>query len=95
MDTVKRYLINEGKAGAGIKKVVQMWNKEKLKLAKKFETEIKKVVSKTDDLEGLEDFRDTEINRIANLDDELAYGIRVVVDDRIDQLWQENIAMDR
>ncbi len=95
MDTVKRYLINEGKAGAGIKKVVQMWHKEQLKLAKKFEAEIKKVVSKTDDLEGLEDYRDTELNNLQDIDDELAYAVGEVIDQRIDQLWQENIAMDR
>jgi hypothetical protein len=95
MDTVRRYLINEGKAGAGIKKVVQMWHKEQLKLAKKFEAEIKKVVSKTDDLEGLEDYRDTELNNLQDIDDELAYAVGEVIDQRIDQLWQENIAMDR
>ena len=95
MDTVKRYLINEAKVGAGIKKVINMWHKEQLKLAKKFEAEIKKIINKTDDLPGLEDFRDTEINRIADLDDQLAYAVADVVDRRIDQLWQEDIAADR
>lgn len=95
MDTVKRYLINEAKAGAGIKKVVNMWHKEQLKLAKKFETEIKKVIAKTDDLEGLENYRDYDLNNLQDIDDQLAYAVGEVVDARIDQLWAEMIAADK
>jgi hypothetical protein len=95
MDIVKRYLINEGKASAGINKVVKMWHVQQMKLSKKFEVQIKNVISKTDDLEGLESYRDMELNNLQDIDDQLAYAVGELLDQRIDQLWQENITSDR
>lgn len=95
MKTVNKYLINEGSVDSSISKVVSMWNKEQLKLAKKFEVQIKKVVDKTDDVEGLEDFRDMGLNRISELSPDLAYAVGDVVDRRIDKLWAEMVAADK
>ena len=95
MKTVNKYLINESAIKGGINKVVNVWHKEQMKLAKKFEVQIKKVIEKTDDLEGLENFRDMELNRIADLDDQLAYAIGDVVDKRIDELWAEMMVDDK
>lgn len=95
METVNKYLINEGKVDTAIGKIVKMWHNEQIKLAKKFEVQIKKAVDSIDDLEGLENFRDMGLNRIADLDDQLAYAVGDVVDKRIDALWQEDMATQK
>lgn len=92
-DTVKKYLLNEGKVGTGIIKVVAIWQKEQLKLSKKFAVQIKKVISTMDNLEELEDFRDMGLNNLA-ITPELEYALRDVIDERIDQLWQEDWKKD-
>ena len=86
METVNKYLINEGKASSTIKKVVSMWQSDQLKLSKKFESAFKKALARIDDIEGLENFRDMEINNMA-ISPELDYALRDALDERIDKLW--------
>jgi len=94
METVKKYLLNESKASKALGSVIKQWNSEQMKLAKKFEMTLKTAVAKIDDVEGLEDFRDMELNRLP-ITDELKYAIADVVEKRIDDLWEEMVASEK
>lgn len=90
METVNKYLINEGSVSKSIGSLVKAFQAEHSKRLVKFEKLANAKISKIDDLEGLENFRDMDMNRM-DLYDDVAGILSNVVENRIEQIWQEDM----
>lgn len=90
METVNKYLINEGAVSKSIGSLVKAFQAEHSKRLTKFEKLASAKISKIMDLEGLENFRDMEINRM-DLYDDVAGILSNAVEDRIEQIWNEDM----
>jgi hypothetical protein len=90
METVNKYLINEGATSKSIGSLVKAFQAEHSKRLAKFEKLANAKISKIDDLEGLENFRDMDMNRM-DLYDDVAGILSNVIEDRIEQIWQEDM----
>ena len=88
METVNKYLINEGKTHSLINKSINKYQQAEIKLAQKFSKEIQKVIGSIYDMEGLEDYRDNTIPNLA-ISDELAYALRDAIEVQIEKIWKE------
>ena len=88
MDTVGRYLINEGKTSTSINKAVKGYQQAEMKLAQKFSKEIQKVIGGIYDMEGLESYRDNELQNLP-VSDELRYALGDAIEVQIEKMWQE------
>ena len=90
METVNKYLINEGRASQVIKKAVEKYQKEEMKLAQKFSKEIQKVIGGIYDLESLENFRDGELRNLA-ISSELEYALDDAIEAQIMKIYKEEM----
>jgi len=90
METVNKYLINEGKASSLIKKTVKSYQDAEIKIAQKFSKEIQKVIGGIWDIEALEDFRDNELRNLP-ISSELAYALDDAIESQIEKIFTEDI----
>lgn len=90
METVNKYLINEGKTSKVISNAVKKYQQEEMKLAQKFSKEIQKVVGGIYDMEGLENFRDSDLNNLP-VSDELKYALADIIEQQIEKMWTEDM----
>jgi len=88
METVNKYLINEGNVSSSILSLIKSFQVEHEKQLTKFKKLAVDKFSKIYDLEGLEDFRDMGMNRV-NWSADIQGIISSVIEDRIEQLYQE------
>ena len=90
METVSKYLINEGKVSASILSLIKSFQAEHEKQLSKFEKLASDKFSKIYDLEGLEDFRDMGMNRV-NMSADIQEILSNVIENRIEQIYQEEM----
>jgi len=90
METVNKYLVNEGKTSSLIKKTVKKYQDAEIKIAQKFSKEIQKVVGDIYDIEGLESFRDSDLNNLP-VSDELKYALADIIEQQIEKMWTEDM----
>lgn len=88
METVNKYLINEGKTSSSINKALKGYQQAEMKLAQKFSKEIQKVIGNIYDMEGLESYRDNELRNIP-ISDELRYALNDAIEMQIEKMWKE------
>ena len=88
METVNKYLINEGKTATLINKSVKGYQQKEMKLAQEFAKKIQKLIGSIYDIEGLEDYRDNVIPELP-ISRELAYDLADAIEVQIEKLWNE------
>lgn len=90
METVNKYLINEGKTHTVINKALKGYQAAEMKIAQKFSKEIQKVIGGIYDIEGLEDYRDNVLPNLA-ISEELAYALSDAIEVQIEKIFKEEM----